>query len=73
MKQGLKPSSAVLVRPIDSKQPIECCICDFKFHPANYEDKAMQICPHCVLDINNNIGDYASNSEDELNVSYFIM
>ena len=73
MKQGLKPSSAVLVRPIDSKQPINCCLCNLEFHPANYEDKAMQICPQCALVINNNIGDYASNSEDKLNVSYFIM
>jgi hypothetical protein len=73
MKQGLKPSSAVLVRPIDAKQPIECCICSFEFNPVNYEDKTMQICPQCALDINNNIGDYANNSEDELDVSYFIM
>ncbi len=73
MKQGLKPSSTVLVRPIDAKQPIECCICGFEFNPANYEDKTMQICPQCALDINNNIGDCANSSDDELDVSYFIM
>ena len=74
MQQGMKPSSAVLVRPSDLGQPIVCCVCAADFHPANYEDRAMMICPTCTKDINDNIEQYGnSDDEDGFNVSYFFM
>ena len=74
MKQGMKPSSAVLVRQSDLGQPIICCVCAADFHSANYEDRAMRICPTCTKDINDNIEQYRnSDDEDEFNVSYFLI
>ena len=77
MIQGMKPSSAVLTRPTDSGQLINCCMCSCDFQPANYEDKAMKICPSCANIIDEDIKLYAENDaqtdEDEFNVSYFIM
>ena len=78
MMQGMKPSSAVLSRPSDSGQTIiNCCMCSCDFHPANYEDKAMRICPSCAKIIDEDIKLYAENDtqsdEDVLDVSYFII
>ncbi len=70
MKQGMKPSSAVLERPSDSAT-VNCCICSSDFQPANYEERAMEMCQKCSKAVDETY--MKMNDDDELNVSYFIV
>ncbi len=76
MIQGMKPSSAVLDRPNNSDQPVNCCFCSCDFQPTNYEERTLKICQKCSDNVDEYMKTYEEHPQtdnDELNVSYFIM